>query len=549
MKPFIFLSLFLLKTIEGYRSRCFFPVAWHGEYFHLGYNHPLEVVNSSISGKGRCVENFGSHFVMEDQEYGEKCWRCMTMYRKHQNVLSYKESYCETYFDTFESLCDNIAGDSPMHTMFRRDAQPVKCPFKGPFLFSYTKGGSGLNKCSYPQSYLDSCSDNHRLQLNFQACIDVQGSESATEELQCLATWSEGSKNYLVAEMNRDHVYSDESKYRCFVYEKSGKGDNKTVKMAQSLTATCNGLWSPMEGYRTFDMNKVDGPRTRCDLPHWMTGHHSWTSLDTSIQLHVNSGERSFKLRNLQDVLHPEDSHVTCHEIVKEEKNIAKVVTYVKSGCDSGFMCAVFMRETDNVIKVQFGHKARIPSEACSDLYFSSPVIKSLLLVSSKTTSSLQTPCPLSGRYTISTHQHSTIPWVSCPHPPSSLYLTSGCGSTAMTLEHQCRATENVTKIEYGCHASWVGPGRRQTNVIISRNNRVNDYLCLSYTDSQGVLSSHDCHHHDIPQHSTFNISLSGPCVQALSAVSGVVGVTPPPCHVTTIISFLLILLSSLYYY
>ena len=164
--------------------------------------------------------------------------------------------YCETYFDTFESLCDNIAGDSPMHTMFRRDAQPVKCPFKGPFLFSYTKGGSGLNKCSYPQSYLDSCSDNHRLQLNFQACIDVQGSESATEELQCLATWSEGSKNYLVAEMNRDHVYSDESKYRCFVYEKSGKGDNKTVKMAQSLTATCNGLWSPMEGYRTFDMNK-----------------------------------------------------------------------------------------------------------------------------------------------------------------------------------------------------------------------------------------------------------------------------------------------------
>ena len=143
-----------------------------------------------------------------------------------------------------------------MHTMFRREAQPVKCPFKGPFLFSYTKGGSGLNKCSYPQSYLDSCSDNHRLQLNFQACIDVQGSESATEELQCLATWSEGSKNYLVAEMNRDHVYSDESKYRCFVYEKSGKGDNKTVKMAQSLTATCNGLWSPVEGYRTFDMNK-----------------------------------------------------------------------------------------------------------------------------------------------------------------------------------------------------------------------------------------------------------------------------------------------------
>lgn len=79
-------------VVAGYRSQCFFPRPWHGEYFHLGYSAPLEVVNSSISGKGRCVENFGSHFVMEDEEYGERCWRCMTMYRKHQNVLSYKES-------------------------------------------------------------------------------------------------------------------------------------------------------------------------------------------------------------------------------------------------------------------------------------------------------------------------------------------------------------------------------------------------------------------------------------------------------------------------
>ena len=178
-------------------------------------------------------------------------------------LISSFSGYCETYFDTFETLCSDISGDAPMHTMFRREAQPVKCPFKGPFLFSYTKGGSGLNKCGHPKSYLDSCSDNHRLQLNFQACIDVAGSESATEELQCLATWSEGSKNYLVAEMNREHVYSDESKYRCFVYEKSGKGDNRTVRMAQSLAASCTGLWSPQEGYRTFDMEK--GEERCCD--------------------------------------------------------------------------------------------------------------------------------------------------------------------------------------------------------------------------------------------------------------------------------------------
>jgi hypothetical protein len=67
-------------------------VAWHGEYFHLGYSQPLIIVNASISGKGRCVENLGSQYIMEDKEYGEKCWRCMTIFRKHQNVLQYRES-------------------------------------------------------------------------------------------------------------------------------------------------------------------------------------------------------------------------------------------------------------------------------------------------------------------------------------------------------------------------------------------------------------------------------------------------------------------------
>ena len=148
----------------------------------------------------------------------------------------------------------NIAGDSPMYSLFRRNSDPVKCPFKGPFTFSYSKGGTG-SVCSYPKSYMDGCEDGHRLQLHFQACTDVQGSESTAEELQCIASWKEGSKKYLVAELNREHMYSDESKFKCFVYERVGKGEEgKAVRMAQSESATCSGLWSAHEGFRTFDM-------------------------------------------------------------------------------------------------------------------------------------------------------------------------------------------------------------------------------------------------------------------------------------------------------
>ena len=259
----------------------------------------------------------------------------------------------------------------------------------------------------------------------------------------------------------------------------------------------------------------MPGPKSRCELPAWLIDHHSWTSLDSSIQLHINSGEKSFKLKNLQDIIHPEDSHVSCHNIVKKKRNIVKLVTYAKSGCDSGFVCSVFIQEAPNVIKVLFGHKARSPAEACSDLYFSSSVIKSLLLVSKATSIN---SCPMSGRYNIS--PHSPLPITHCPKP-ASLHLISGCGSSALTVEYQC-SSQNRTKTEYSCKAHWTGPGQR-TNIILSSHTS-SQLMCLSYTENQGYLSSHSCHTE--LHHNTFNISQSGPCVQALSSVSFAVSLT-----------------------
>ena len=86
------------KPIFPPGSQCFFPHAWHGDYFHLGFGSPLVVSNSTISEKGRCVESFGSHYVMEEEDRGEKCWRCMTIFRKHHNVLQYKESEFHLYY-------------------------------------------------------------------------------------------------------------------------------------------------------------------------------------------------------------------------------------------------------------------------------------------------------------------------------------------------------------------------------------------------------------------------------------------------------------------
>ncbi len=65
----------------------------------------------------------------------------------------------------------------------RKQAEAEICPFKGPFSFTYAKGGAGAI-CSYPKSYMDSCQDPTKLQLSFQVRED--------EEVLCPipgATW------------------------------------------------------------------------------------------------------------------------------------------------------------------------------------------------------------------------------------------------------------------------------------------------------------------------------------------------------------------------
>jgi len=75
--------------------------------------------------------------------------------------------------------------------------------------------------------------------------------------MACLATWKEGNSRYLVAMMNHSHIYTDEARYRCFVYQKTQGDENQPeYKMAQSGFATCLGLWSVSEGYKTFTMKK-----------------------------------------------------------------------------------------------------------------------------------------------------------------------------------------------------------------------------------------------------------------------------------------------------
>lgn len=78
--------------------------------------------------------------------------------------------------NSLASLCSYITGDALLYSMFREEALPVACPFRGPMTFSYNRGHG---TCSNPPSNVDTCTDDSRLLFKYQACPDVPASESA----------------------------------------------------------------------------------------------------------------------------------------------------------------------------------------------------------------------------------------------------------------------------------------------------------------------------------------------------------------------------------
>lgn len=75
------------------------------------------------------------------------------------------------------------------------------------------------------------------------------------EELECLATWKDGSTRYLVGKLYHKMATSDEDRYRCFVYDQQHQHSHHQVyQVAQSGDATCNGLPSALEGSRTMKL-------------------------------------------------------------------------------------------------------------------------------------------------------------------------------------------------------------------------------------------------------------------------------------------------------
>ncbi|XP_030756930.1 LOW QUALITY PROTEIN: uncharacterized protein LOC115882824 [Sitophilus oryzae] len=377
---------------------CYFPEKWEGAWFQSGVRVPVIIEGPRLSTKGRCVGSDGDKFLMVDEK--RACYRCVVIHEKHENVLQYKETFCHSR-DALPTLCSLITGDALLYSLFRENATPVQCPFRGPFTFTYNRGHG---ECRSPVSNIDTCTEDSKLLLSYQACPDIYGSESTVEELQCLASWKEGSVRYLVGQIHHHHVTSNEDRFRCFVYEKttpsSENSDGVDYRVAQSGDATCNGLFSATEGSRTMTLRRAP-PINKCRFPSWLANYNHWHTLDYSASYSFHHRNSTLRITNSSGV----EMKVVCvqvkHQGAAREDAHVTLVTHFTMGCQSGFTCMSFYRRDGHVAELQLGLQAKRPEDACTPSYFNRTNVPYVTLV----TNSLERPtqaCPLIGKFDIS---------------------------------------------------------------------------------------------------------------------------------------------------
>ncbi|XP_073951309.1 uncharacterized protein isoform X2 [Choristoneura fumiferana] len=382
---------------------CAFPSRWHGRWFQSGVIQPILIEGDRLSNKGRCLSSEGDKFLIVDEK---GCYRCVVMHEKHTNVLQYKETFCHRR-DALPHLCSLITGDALLYSMFRENADPVDCPLKGPFSFTYNRGHGD---CKIPVSSIESCTEDSRLLLNYQACPDISASESTVEELECLATWKEGSLRFLVGKLHHNHATSNEDRYRCFVYEKTNasnsmkEGPSTTgdveYRVAQSGDATCNGLFSATEGSRTMALKRVS-VRFNCQFPTWMTFSHTWHTLDFSSNYTFYQRNATLRITDQTGA----DIKVYCVNVKASSPsgNSVALVAHWQHHCASRYVCVVLYRRDTYIAELQRGSPTSRPDDACSNHHFNAVTAPYVTLVASNPESK---ECPYSGKYEIQSNRH-----------------------------------------------------------------------------------------------------------------------------------------------
>ncbi|XP_076757456.1 uncharacterized protein LOC143427313 [Xylocopa sonorina] len=510
MKWPLVLACFLLHSCILVASHvgCEFPPQWNGHWFQSGTTDLVTVNGSMMTSKGHCIDTKDDKFLIHDIDY--KCHRCIVMHMKHPNVLQYKESYCinESPKPSLPTICSELPSDAILISLFRTGAAPMPCPFKGPLEFTYSHGDF---ECNSPLSTAETCTQESRLLLRYQACANVLSSESVDVELECLATWKEGSTHNLVARLHGSRKTTDEDSYRCFIYEQTS---NNSWNLAQSLDASCTGLISVKEAAKTFKMKQKSSPY-RCTYPSWVVDNKLWVALDPI-------ASRLLTWPYNLTLLDRKETRLACHSVVPindrhyhhplnpDRENQVQYVAKATLDCSNGYVCLMFHRRDSHIIEMQVSEWSQQPDDVCNSSMFNSHSTPYTTFI---TSDPITRQCPNLGRYEIVSVLHSQngdsdedmlavegeqnmanaaevqdVRVTPTPYPGRCRYgsvrqLDIGC-KTPDRMEFATSCSDE-TPSEYWCHGTWI---ENDTAYLVASTD-VGRY-CLVYSASAAATGS-----------------------------------------------------------
>ncbi|KAK0181176.1 hypothetical protein PV327_003482 [Microctonus hyperodae] len=170
-------TLVFTTKLARVSGACEFPQKWEGQWFQSGKPSPVNI-NATMLGEKRCIEKDKDTYAVYDSLNSENCYRCLIINDRHVNAIQFREvGDCSIEPRSLAELCAAVTRtDDSLYTMFRLNSKPIPCPFTGaPFTFTYK---SGETECRSPISHAESCTDSSKLLLKYQACPDLEFSES-----------------------------------------------------------------------------------------------------------------------------------------------------------------------------------------------------------------------------------------------------------------------------------------------------------------------------------------------------------------------------------
>jgi hypothetical protein len=448
----------VLFSLKNSTFPCRFPIT--GEfYIDDGPQRILKIDESHFETKGDCIRGSDKNknkdfFVVRQKSETDTCYRCILFLTLHANVIRFKQSLCVRDDTDLEGLCRQIAGDSPLFTMFRTNPTPIACPIPMPSSFAYSISSGFCRNDGL--SMIDECSVPNRFRLSFVSCPHATKSITHDEAYECIADWNHYSTYYFAARVVGNPFNPALGDFRCFIV------DQTTNRIAMSADSSCLELTALDRASVVLTYSNAERPKPTCTFPHVIRGFAAWTSVSSGNTIKINKGRWTEISRDNETVV----KALCVHS--EDDLFVVKKTT----GCNTGISCIKTQKHSPDVISVTSVPMAAADMELCKKLQ-----------ASEKTTFSFDmlikddhvVKCPYEG----------LLFSEKCSKP----LLSVGCDiSTRMNLTDICSVRLPNSKTDIAITETFVCRSsfrvKNETFLIASSRRR---FLCLKFW-----LKSHD---------------------------------------------------------